>query len=66
MTKRHNNVWEIISQAIQAANIKSLTKSNPGLYLHWNQELRLPDGIHNPKGNPKMLDKEVSSRRPVI
>jgi hypothetical protein len=65
MTKRHNNVAKIIAQAIEANNRKNIIKSTTGQYIHWNQEIRLPDNINDPRGAPNALKDEVMPRRPV-
>jgi hypothetical protein len=49
MTKRHNNVGRILAQAIEANNRNRLIKSNSGSYIHWNEELKLPDDVRNPR-----------------
>jgi hypothetical protein len=43
MTKRYNNVAKILAQAVEACNRKELIKSSTGQFIHWNQEIRLPD-----------------------
>jgi hypothetical protein len=63
MTKRHNNVARIIAQAIESNNQRNLIKSETGQYIHWNQELRLPDIINNPKRNSEFSDRESSKRK---
>jgi hypothetical protein len=50
-TKKHNHVARIIIQAIEANNWRNLIKRETVKYIHWNQELRLPDMINNPKRN---------------
>jgi hypothetical protein len=66
MTKRHNNVDKILLQAIEANNRKKLVKSINGQFIHWNQELKLPDEVRNPKKYPSVFDREESKRRPDI
>jgi hypothetical protein len=66
MTKRHNNVAKIIVQAIEANNRKNLIKSTSGQFIHWNQEIRLPDGIADPRHAPEMLKDEVMRRKPDV
>jgi hypothetical protein len=66
MTKRHNDVGRIIVQAIDANNRKNLVKSINDQYIHWNQELNLPDDITNPKKFPDMFNRKESKRRPDI
>jgi hypothetical protein len=66
MTKRHNNVAKIIVQAREANNRKNLIKSTTGQFIHWNQEIRLPDGIDDPRHPPEILKDEVMRRKPDI
>jgi hypothetical protein len=66
MTKRHNNVGRIIVQAIEANNRKNLIKWTNGQYIHWNQGLKLPDDINNPRKVPNLFDRKESKRRPDI
>jgi hypothetical protein len=58
MTKRHNNVGRIIVQAIEANNRKKLVKSISGQFIHWNQELKLPDNIMNPRKFHNVFDRK--------
>jgi hypothetical protein len=64
--ERHNNVAKIIAQAIEANNRKNIIKSTTGQYLHWNQEIRLPDDILDPRHAPEALKDEVMRRKPDI
>jgi hypothetical protein len=41
-------------------------KSITGQYIHWDQELRLPDEIINLRRNPEFFDREASKRKPDI
>jgi hypothetical protein len=66
MTKRHNNVARIIVQSIEVNNRRNLIKSETGQYIHWNQELRLPDMINNSKRNPNFFNRVNSKRKPDI
>jgi hypothetical protein len=66
MTNRHNYLARIIVQAIAANNRRNLIKSQTGQNIHWNQELRLPDMIYNPKINPEFFNRENSKRKPDI
>jgi hypothetical protein len=66
MTKRHNNVAKIIVQAIEANNRKNIVKSTSGQFIHWNQEIRLPDNILDPRHAPDTLKDEVMMRKPDI
>jgi hypothetical protein len=66
MTKRHNNVAKIVVQAIEASRRKELTKSVMGQYIHWNQEIRLPDDIRDPRIKSEALEEETARRRPNI
>jgi hypothetical protein len=66
MTKRHNNVAKIIAQAIEANNRKNIIKSTTGQFIHWNQEIRLPDNILDPRHAPEALKDEVMRRKPDI
>jgi hypothetical protein len=66
MTKRHNNVAKIIVQAIEANNRKNIVKSTSGQFIHWNQEIRLPDKILDPRHPPDALKAEVMRRKPDI
>jgi hypothetical protein len=45
MTRRYDNIGQLIVQAIQATNRNDVIKCSTDLYLHWNQELRLSDGM---------------------
>jgi hypothetical protein len=63
MTKRHNNVTRIIVQGIESTDKKELVKSNTGQYIHWNQELKLPDEINNQRRDPNFFDREAIKRR---
>jgi hypothetical protein len=60
MTKRHNNVARIIVQAIEPTNRKELVTSNTGHYINWNQELRLPVEIINPRRDPYFFDQQAT------
>jgi hypothetical protein len=64
MTKRHNNVGRILAQAIEANNRNRLIKSNSGSYMHWNEELKLPDDVRNPRRFQSPFDQH--RRRPDI
>jgi hypothetical protein len=66
MTNRHNNVGMILVQAIGANNRKKLVKSTSGQFIHWNQELRLPDDVNNRKRFPNIFDRKESKRKPDI
>jgi hypothetical protein len=66
MTKRHDKVGRILLQAIEANNREKLIKSTSGQYIHWNQELRLPDDVLNPRKFPNVFDRKESKRRPDI
>jgi hypothetical protein len=66
MTKRHNNVARIIAQAIEANNRKNIIKSTTGQFIHWNQEIRLPDNIKDPRVMPDALKEEVMRRKPDL
>jgi hypothetical protein len=66
MTKRHNNVAKIIVQAIEANNRENIVKSTSGQFIHWNQEIRLPDNILDPRHAPDALKDEVMRRKPDI
>jgi hypothetical protein len=66
MTKRHNNVGRILIQTNEANNRKKLFKSTSGQYIHWNQELRLPDGVINPRKFPIVFDRGENKRRSDI
>jgi hypothetical protein len=65
-TKRHNNVARILVQAIEVCNRKELIKSTTEQYIHWNQEIKLPDEIRDPRRNPDIFDERVAIRRPDI
>jgi hypothetical protein len=64
MTKRHNNVARILVQAVEANHRKELIKSSTGQFIHWNQEIRLPDNILNPRREPKLFEENAIKRRP--
>jgi hypothetical protein len=49
--KRYHNVVKILAQAIEANNRKEIIKSTTGQFIHWNQEIRLPDNILDPRQN---------------
>jgi hypothetical protein len=66
MTKRNDNIGRILVQAIKANNRKKLVKSTNGEYIHWNQELMVPDEILNPRKFPSVFEREESIRRPDI
>jgi hypothetical protein len=66
MTKRHNNLAKIVVQAIEASRRKELTKSATGQYIHWNQEIRLPDDTRDPRIKSEALEEETARRRPDI
>jgi hypothetical protein len=66
MTNRHNNIGRILVQAIGANNRKKLVKSTIGQFIHWNQKLRLPDDVNNPKRLPNIFDRKESKKRPDI
>jgi hypothetical protein len=66
MTKRHDNVAKILVQAIEACRRKELTKSMTGQYIHWNQEIRLPDDIRDPRIKSEALEEKTVKRRPDI
>jgi hypothetical protein len=66
MTKRQNNVAKIVVQAIEANNRKNIVKSTTGQFIHWNQEIRLPDGIADPRHPPESLKEEVMRRKPDV
>jgi hypothetical protein len=59
MPKKHNDVARIIAQAIEANNWRNIIKSEIGQYIHWNQELKLPDKINNPKRNLEFLKERI-------
>jgi hypothetical protein len=59
MIKRHNNVARIFVQAIEACNRKEIIKSTTGQFIHWNQEIRLPDNIIDPRKNPDLFDETI-------
>jgi hypothetical protein len=63
MTKRHNNVGRILIQAIEANNRKKPVKSTNGQYIHWDQELSLPDDVLNPRKFPGVFEREESRRK---
>jgi hypothetical protein len=46
----------MIVQTIEATNRKELGKSNTGQYIHWSQELKLPDEINNQRRDPNFFD----------
>jgi hypothetical protein len=66
MAKRHNNVTRIIIQAIEANNQRNPIKVKTNQYIYWNQELRLPNMINNPRRNTEFFCKENSKRKPDI
>jgi hypothetical protein len=66
MTKRQNNVGRIIVQAIEANNRRKLVKCVNGQYIHWNQELKLPDDILNPRKFSDVFNRSESKRRSDI
>jgi hypothetical protein len=66
MTKRHNNVAKVVVQAIEASRRKELMKSATGQYIHWNQEIRLPDDLRDPRIKSEALEEETARRRPDI
>jgi hypothetical protein len=66
MTKRHNNVVRIVIQAIEANNRKEITKSTTEQCIHWNQEIRLPDNINDPRVISNALKEEVMRRKPDL
>jgi hypothetical protein len=41
-------------------------KSNICQYIHWNQELTLPDEIINPRRDTDFFDRQATKRRPNI
>jgi hypothetical protein len=61
---KHNNVAEIITEAVEATNRRILIKSDIGTYLHWNQELKLPNEIKNLRWDRNFLKgkKEVKDQ----
>jgi hypothetical protein len=66
MAKRHNNVAKIVVQVIEACRWKELTKSITGQYIHWNQEIRLPDDIRDPRIKSEALEERTArSRRDI-
>jgi hypothetical protein len=66
MTKSHNNVARIVAHEVEANNRKEIIKSTTGQYIHWNQEIRLPDNINDPRRAPDALKEEVMPRKPDI
>jgi hypothetical protein len=66
MTKRHNNVAKIVAQAVEANNRKNIVKSTTGQFIHWNQEIRLPDNILDPRHDPETLKDQTMRRKPDI
>jgi hypothetical protein len=66
MTKRHNNVARIVAPAVEANKRKEIIKSTTGQYIHWNQEIRLPDDIMDPRRAPDALKEEMMRRKPDI
>jgi hypothetical protein len=66
MTKRHNNLARIIVQAIEVNNRKNIIKSTTEQYIHWNQEIRLPDNIKDPRLAPDTLKDELMQRKPDL
>jgi hypothetical protein len=66
MIKRHSIVARIFTQTIEANNQRNLIKSETGQYIHWNQELRLPDMPNNLKSNPEFFNRENSKRKSDI
>jgi hypothetical protein len=66
MTKRHNNVAKIVAQAIEANNRKEIIKSTTGQCLNWNQEIRMPDNILDPRKPLETLKDEVMTRKPDL
>jgi hypothetical protein len=66
MTKRHNNVGRILVQTIEEDNREKLIKSKSGQYIHWDQEIRLPDDVLNPRKFPNVFDRKESKKRPDI
>jgi hypothetical protein len=65
MTRKHNNVAKIIVKAIETINWKYLSKSITERYIHWNQELRLPNDINNPRENPEFFNIETSKKKSI-
>jgi hypothetical protein len=63
MTKRHNNVAKILAQAVEANNRKEIIKSITGQYIHWNQEIRLPDNIMDPRREPEIFEEGALKKR---
>jgi hypothetical protein len=66
MTKKHNKVARIVAQAIEANTRKEIIKSTTVQYIHWNQEIRLPDNIMDPRRAPDTLKEEAMRRKPDI
>jgi hypothetical protein len=60
MTKRQNNVGRILVQAIEANNREKLVKNTSGQNIHWNQKLRLPDEVLNPRKFSIVIDRGES------
>jgi hypothetical protein len=68
-TYRHNNVGEIIAQAINNHNSQDIIKSENGNLLNWNQELKLPKDVRTVEKNIDVAaipPEEEGKRRPDI
>jgi hypothetical protein len=61
VTKKPNNVGRIIVQTIESNNRKKLVKCVNGQYIYWNQELKLPDDILNPKKFTDVFNRSESN-----
>jgi hypothetical protein len=43
-----------------------LIKSSTGQFIHWNQKIKFPDDINEPRSNPEVFDEKTARKRPDI
>jgi hypothetical protein len=68
-TYRHDNVGRVIAQAINSYNLQNIVKTENGMMVSWNQELKLQIKIKSVEKNIDIMpvpEDEQGKRRPDI